>query len=179
MHSPIVGKRILIGTWAAVLLVALVGGTLASDPAVRHATKDRLIDLDAKWFSGLGRRLYKGEHLPRIPADMPVRSSTAYDWIGSDTFLPIAHGLGPILHAGQNTVETFLAGLGLGFRLFEVDLTLTVDDHLVCFHGSVSEDELNRMTYSDYAAFVHDHGMTRCQFSDLVTLARQHREIRF
>src|SRR6266566_2467780 len=172
-------RRFLVATWSTILMIALLSGLLLSDSAVRYAVKERVIALDARWLHGLIRRIYKGQHVPHIPVVAAGRSATAYDWIGKDDFLPIAHGLGPSLRSGQNTLETLSAGLAMGFRLFEVDLTLTSDGHLVCFHGPNSETQLNRLTYAAYLDSVRSRGTTPCQFSDLVALAKQNKTIRF
>jgi glycerophosphoryl diester phosphodiesterase len=47
----------------------------------------------------------------------------------------VAHALGEIDgHRYTNSLEAFRAGYEAGFRWFEVDLALTSDDVLVCFH---------------------------------------------
>jgi len=101
-----------------------------------------------------------------------------YDWIKADHLLPIAHGLGPKLYGGDNTLKTLEMGFERGFRVFEVDLSLTADNHLVCYHGG-EERDIDAITYADYRRIVLREGKSPCHFSDIVHYARLHPEVRF
>src|SRR5438093_10002611 len=103
-HAGRFGVRLWL---AASLGAGVLGIALLADAAVRAAVKDRVIALDAALFEGGLRRLYHGEPLPHIPESLPAPPVNAYDWLGQEDFLPIAHGLGPVLYAGANTLGTF------------------------------------------------------------------------
>ena len=137
--------------------------------------KTFLVRTDSIAFHGALARFYFRE---RIPQYVPEPLQDSYDWVGNDPFLPIAHGLGPQLFAGINQLATFHEGLNRGFRVFEVDLMVTADNQLVCFHGG-PEHQLDTMTYSDYVRLVTASKGTPCVFKDLVGIAREHSDIRF
>lgn len=167
-------RRILVPPATVALVIALAVGT---DPQVRAAVRERVAVLDARFAGGAMRRLYHGRLIDAtVSAVSPARPG-AYEWLGPEPFLPIAHALGPSLRTGPNTLATFERGLGLGFRVFEVDLVLTADGHLVCYHGGDGED-LDRLTVEAYRAQVRRAGTEPCEFGDLVQVARQRPDIR-
>ena len=56
--------------------------------------------------------------------------------ISAERTIFIAHALGGIKgYTYTNSMEAFLFNYNLGFRIFEVDLALTSDERLVCFHA--------------------------------------------
>ena len=119
------------------------------DAECRGVHQTLLIRVDRTLFNGTLRRLHLGQRLPRLPERPFAHGADAYSYVDSVAFLGIGHGLGPQLWAGGNTLPTFRRGLEIGFRVFEVDLALTTDDHLVCYHGS-DQHELSRLSYAGY-----------------------------
>jgi hypothetical protein len=85
--------------------------------------------------------------------------------------------LGPQLFAGANQINTLQEGKNRGFRVFEVDLAVSLDDHLICFHGG-SEAELDRMTYANYLEIAPRQHLEPCEFRDLVQVASRDPGIR-
>ena len=167
--KTIVAKSLLLLPW-----IILLG--LMFDGAFRVLLKRDVILWDSRGFGGVLRRSYHRQKSPDPPSSVPARDSAAYSWVGGDRFVPIAHALGPSLETGGNTLQTFQRGLDMGFRLFEVDISLTKDGHLICFHGD-SEDQLNEMTFDQYLAQI---GTARsCEFFNLVQIARSHNDLMF
>jgi hypothetical protein len=106
------------------------------------AARQTATTLDMEWLNGTLGSLYSRE---AIPTEVPPPDPDSYAWLDSRQFLAIAHGLGPQLWAGANSPETFAEGRRRGFRIFEVDVALTSDGKLVCFHGT-SEKQLSSLT---------------------------------
>jgi glycerophosphoryl diester phosphodiesterase len=100
----------------------------------------------------------------------------AYAWVKKDYFYAIAHRLGPAKHTGENRIATFDLAYAQGFRFFEVDLMLTSDQQLICYHGN-SHDEI--ISYAAYAQTSKAQGREPCDMDDLVQLAVAHPEIYF
>lgn len=168
--------------WAGALVgaCALAGwAVMLPDPAVRSSLKVRARALDEGYLGGTLRRLYHRGQVSSIPRTMRPAPEGAYSWLGTAPFLPVAHALGPYLFAGPNSVPTFRRGLEMGFRLFEVDLALTTDGRLICYHGSDATRELSRLTYPAYLDTMRVRGVEPCRFEELITLAREHPEVRF
>jgi len=67
----------------------------------------------------------------------------------------------------------------MGFRVFEVDLALTSDGHIVCYHGNDNEAELSTLTYDGYLDTVRTRGLQPCQLVDLLEVARRHPGVHF
>lgn len=167
-------RRWLIAAVLVVLLLTVAGGVgkaILEDSDLRWAVKHQLIQLDSRYLGGLLRRLYRGESLPELPDDLPSPRPGAYMWLPSQDFFPIAHRAGPDMMTGPNSERTILRALNNGFRIIEVDLTLTRDDRLVCYHGEEGEN-LNALGFEDYAAKRAAEGTSPCEFSDLLRLAR-------
>lgn len=134
-----------------------------------------LKSLDYRLSNGRIQGLIFHEHLLNRSLDIPLQN---YDWISNTSYLPIAHGLGAQLYAGANTLRTFEESYRRGFRVFEVDISLTTDGHLVCFHGD-SESSLNHLAFNDYLQIQARAGLQPCEFLDLVKLVRMHPDIHF
>jgi hypothetical protein len=109
---------------------------------------------------------------------MPTIGEGAYDWLGNTEFIPIAHALGPSLSSGINTRETLTKGIMMGFRIFEVDLAVTRDGQLVCYHGD-SDKELDELTYAGYEGRLSKRGFKPLKFSELVSIGRTHTDLYF
>ena len=146
--------------------------------AVRQSVKDRLVALDTVFLEGFIRRTYYGQHLPNLSTLKRLREGGAYSWIEPHEFLAIGHRLGPRLHGGANTLRTMREGLRMGFRVFEVDLVLTVDGHLLCLPEG-SGKNFDQITYSSYLAIVAKTRTDPCRFTDLVALARRRSDVQF
>jgi glycerophosphoryl diester phosphodiesterase len=131
--------------------------------------------LDARVFGSRLAVLYTGE---RNLDFAPSADDDAYSWVGHQPFLPIAHALGPQLFAGPNQIATLEEGKKRGFRIFEVDLAVTSDDRLVCFHEFTGQD-LDQMSEADYLRVLSQEGLAPCEFRDLVRMAAADHSIRF
>ncbi len=169
------GRRWMTAT--LVLAALMVGGLglLVVKPEAGTVPRRVVKQLDYVLLGGLLQRIALGDARTRA-ADLEVPPAVpgAYDWIDGTDFLAIAHAMGPSLETGRNTVATFRAGLARGFRVFEVDLSLTSDGVLACYHGSAEEAE-----EPPSWATVRDRAPNACRFEDLVNLALQHPGIRF
>lgn len=99
----------------------------------------------------------------------------AYAWVAHDQFYGIAHRLGP-KDTGENRIATFYKALEQGFRFFEVDLMLTSDQKLICYHGKSSDEEIS---YAAYVAASQELGYAPCSIDDLIQLAVAHPDIYF
>ncbi len=126
----------------------------------------------------LGGRLLAFVRPEHIPDTVPPPPAAAYDWLGNQALLPIAHGLGPQLWGGINSRSTFEEGYIRGFRIFEVDLAVTSDGHLVCFHGA-DEQQLDRTSWQQYVDNLQTEGLHPLEFAQLVEWARRDSELRF
>ncbi len=157
---------------AIVLLVLIVG-----DVEVRQAIKQRLIYLDASYSGAFLRRVYLNQSLPTNITSEWKHIKQAYSWI-DNSFMSIAHALGPIMYGGGNSLVTLQRGLDMGFKIFEVDLALTIDDRLICYHGE-SNEELANITNLKYLEVIRKEGIEPCYFADLVQFARDHPDVRF
>jgi glycerophosphoryl diester phosphodiesterase len=163
------------GLGFAVGALAVLGSALLS-PSARVAMKGGLIRTDQTVFGGALRRVYHGQSLPVSPP-VPVQPGS-YAWLREASFLPIAHALGPGYLAAPNTVRTFEHGYEAGFRVFEVDLALTADGHLVCLHdgGGRNLDSITRAQYQDDLL---SQQIEPCEFSDLLRIADSLPDVRF
>jgi glycerophosphoryl diester phosphodiesterase len=141
------------------------------DNTVGAAAKNRIVGLDAYFLDGFFRRTYHGQSKPRLPDSIPPPGNGQYSWLPEEGLLAIAHGLGPKLFAGANTMATMRRSLEMGFTFFEVDLVLTTDGHLVCYHGDTGED-LDQLSYSQYLDRLRRGKSAPCHFSDLVQVVR-------
>lgn len=151
-----------------------------SDMPARQTVKNRLVALDSTFLNGRLRRVYFGQPLPRLSAPLAPREKSAYAWIEGHKFLAIAHRLGPTLHGGQNTLLTLRQGMKMGFKVFEVDLALTRDGHLICYpEGSDADEDIDQLIYASYVDAMREKGMDVCHFADLVTVARQNPDVKF
>jgi len=139
---------------------------------VRISVKKRLVYLDARYLNSSLRLLYHGQGLPVLPEGVPEPAAGQYAWLGSGELIPIAHGLGPQLYNGPNTRATMIEGLRLGFKIFEVDLALTADGYLICYHGAEGED-LDKLTFAQYLEKMHQINREPYIFSNLVKMVRQ------
>ena len=150
---------------------ALVEAGLPLTPHFRSVARR----LDARVFGSRLAVLYTGE---RNLDFAPSAGDGAYSWLGHQPFLPIAHALGPQLFAGPNQIATLEEGKKRGFRIFEVDLAVTSDDQLVCFHEFPGQD-LDKMSEADYLRILDREGLPPCEFPDLVRIAAADPAIRF
>ena len=170
-------RRLLVGAVSGLLVATAL---FVSDAPVRRAVKDRLIAIDNTFLNAGLRRVYYRQRMPRLDAPAPPSAEHAYSWIEEERFLAIAHRLGPVLQGGPNTLVTFQAGLRMGFTVFEVDLVLSRDEHLICYPDGSDEDEaIDELVYSTYVTTMRERGVDTCHFSDLVKLARENPHVRF
>jgi len=90
----------------------------------------------------------------------------------------IAHGFGPQLWAGPNSRRTFEEGRRRGFRIFEIDISVTTDGHLIGYHGD-SVRELDQLSWRQYRELMAARGMEPLEFTEVVEWAREHPDLRF
>jgi glycerophosphoryl diester phosphodiesterase len=151
---------------------------ILTDSETRVLIKQRVITADTAVFNGFFRRTFKGQHIPNIKQNIDHHAAGDYDWIGSDSLLLIAHALGPKLYGGANTLKTLNEGYKRGFRIFEVDVAITSDNYLVCYHGG-EERDIDRTTYADYLKFVDCVGLAPLNFNQIVDFAKSHPDTYF
>jgi len=169
------GRRWRIAT--VILAGLLVGGLalLVVKPEAGTVPRRVVKRLDYALLGGLLQRIALHD-APTRAADLDVPGAVvgAYRWIDHTDFLAIAHAMGPSLETGRNTLATFRAGLSRGFRVFEVDLTLTADGVLACYHGGANEP-LDALTW----AAVRERAPDACRFEQLVALAADYPDVHF
>lgn len=146
------------------------------------------------WFSLWGREwvltvderhmhhlLWKATHpitAPHLPF-LPQAAADAYDWVPHARFFPIAHALGSGQPNEINTIAALRRSYAAGFRLFEVDISVTRDDRVICRHDSLDRDT-NSFTFSDFVAENRRLGKKEdCVFADLVKAVRAYPDIHF
>lgn len=132
--------------------------------------------IDAHLLGGRLLELYGHEVLPK---DVPAPGSDAYGWLGDEPMLAIAHGLGPQLLAGANTKRAFDEARGQGFRIFEMDLAVTSDGRLICYHGDARPDSLAQLTWPRYQQLMAENGVEPLDFAEVVEWARRDPHIYF
>ena len=163
----------LTAVCASTLSAVLVGALLTYGP-YRQQTRRLVVKVDEVALGGTLRRIWNGERrvtdsdLPTMPPD-----ADAYEWTEVQGLLPIAHRFGPVFESGENTIATFEKGYLAGFRFFEVDLTLTSDGEVVCYHGSKDED-LDALTYARYLATKEAMVGASCRIEDVAAAVRSH-----
>ncbi|QEM66874.1 hypothetical protein FO488_01000 [Geobacter sp. FeAm09] len=166
-----------VSTLIIVQFAIIILGLL--QPENRATVKQFLLRSDAVLFNGALRRWRHHQQMPRNNmASITAHAANDYSWLDAEPFLVIGHGLGPKLYGGENTLKTLEKGWERGFRIFEVDLSVTSDNHLVCYHGG-EEREIDKTSYADYLKRMKAEGHQPCRFSDIVGYARQHPETRF
>lgn len=69
----------------------------------------------------------------------------------------------------------------MGFTVFEVDLVLSRDEHLICYPagGPYGDESVDELIYSTYVTTMRKRGLETCDFAELVTLARDNPNIHF
>jgi len=144
------------------------------------------------WFGHGGREdvlVFDGQHMddllwrvahpvakPNLP-QMPPGDRRAYDWVPRARFFPIAHALGSSRPDEMNTLAALGRSYAAGFRLFEVDISVTRDNRLICRHDTPDADE-DSFTYSDFLAENRRLGKKEnCVFADLVRAVSDHPDI--
>lgn len=154
---------------ACLLLMATVG------ISERRNLKQTAKLLDGRLLAGRLQEIYGRES---VPAEVPPPPPHAYDWLDGNSMIAIAHGLGPQLWAGPNSRLTFEEGRRRGFRVFEIDLTVTTDGHLIAYHGE-SAGELDHLSWQQYREVMGTRGVEPLEFNEVVAWARAHPDLRF
>lgn len=103
--------------------------------------------------------------------------SDAFEWPPQSL---VAHALGTWENLrGSNTREAFLLSYDRGFRLFEVDLTLTADGELVCLHDGWEpyiglSTPISNVTTAEFQSRSFAGRLTLLTFRELLPLMRDH-----
>jgi hypothetical protein len=169
-------RRCYIGILLAIQTAIIVFGF--KNPDIRALLKQDVWHSDTLFFNGFFRRVYHGQRIPDLSQHIAAHSTSDYEWSENKDFLAIGHGLGPQMYGGIDTLKTLEKGWERGFRLFEVDLSVTSDNYLICYHGG-EEREIDNTSYADYLNIMRKEKHPPCHFSDIVRYARQHPETRF
>lgn len=162
---------------AVALVLAVAAGllALALKPDLGAAPRHFLKRVDHAVLDGFVHRMLLDDPATDVAAlAVPPPRAGAYGWADDGAFLAIAHGLGPSLRTGANSLATFERGRELGFTIFEVDLVLTADGVLACHHGRARED-LDALTWAEIRRRAPD----ACRFDALVAAAAEHPDLRF
>ncbi|MCC9624259.1 hypothetical protein LPB41_21470 [Thalassospira sp. MA62] len=141
----------------------------------RGMIKEQLIDLDAVAFDGALRRLYHGQNLPILPAQIPEPAANAYAWQNNDQAQIIRHAVGHIALYPNNSVGALLDSISKGDRVIEGDVRLTVEGDLICYHG----DDHRAVSTAEYLNEMSNIGAKACYFRDIAAVLRAHRDIYF
>lgn len=139
----------------------------------RPDVKERILTFDERYLDNLIWNAAHPLRAPSLPA-VPGPAASAYDWVPKARFFPIAHALGSSDTGSMNSIGAFDRSYAAGFRLFEVDLSLTPDNQLICRHGDSDQDSF---TSADYAQ--ERQGKPGCTFPDIVAAARAHPDAHF
>lgn len=116
---------------------------------------------------------------PDRNVSMPIsKYINSYEWLPSSKLFAIAHRLGPVMNSGDNTLDTFNKGIAAGFNIFEVDISLTTDGELVCYHGTDTTD-LKFLSLNKFMQMADDNNQTALQFNDLIKLSAKYPNIYF
>lgn len=178
MSAPPRLRAALRGAAAVVGAVSLAfSGLVLSDAGTREAVRRHVSRLDDAVLGGALHDLRAGGRRGDRSV-LPPHDPDAYAWLTAGAFVAVAHGLGPVLTHGQDAMATLDEGVALGFSVFEVDLALTSDGHLVCYHGEDDED-LASLRYEAYRDTVRARGLTPCESGDLVAAARRYPHVVF
>lgn len=147
-------------------------------PEIRASLKQQIIRSDGVLCNGALRRWYHHQRIPREVTSIAAHAAKDYSWLGADPFFVIGHGLGPKLYGGDNSLKTLEKGRERGFRIFEVDVSLTADNVLVCYHGD-DEQRINAMMYDEYQKICRSKGQLPCRFDDIAGYAGKNPEVFF
>jgi glycerophosphoryl diester phosphodiesterase len=126
--------------------------------------------------------------LTNIAYRTPAIESVPYDW--AKRYPLIAHALGGIGgYPGTNSFESLIRAYRSGFRVFETDIVVTSDGHLVLRHDWVAgsypvlgqkapkSQELGPMTLSKFKATKIQHRYTPVSFKELVRFMSSHPDV--
>ncbi|MFA6037116.1 MAG: glycerophosphodiester phosphodiesterase family protein [Legionellales bacterium] len=100
----------------------------------------------------------------------------AYAWVNTYQFYAIAHGMGAAHAEEKNRIATFYKSYADGFRFFEVDLMMTQDNHLICYHGAQYDENITYQHYVDDSLAMKQ---APCGMDDLIQLAKSHPDVYF
>lgn len=166
------------------IVIALVLGSLLLGGLALLVLRPGAGEAPRRWVKAVDRNVLGGALHRRLTGDPPTSeehldvappAAGAYEWARSRPFLAIGHRLGPSAGSGPNTLLTYRRGRDLGFRIFEVDLTLTTDGRLACYHGG-SGTVRDTLTWEGYRMRAAEG---TCRFGDLVEAARADADVRF
>lgn len=129
-------KTVRIGIGLSLIASFFALGYLMA-PGGATTVKEALKAVDLSVTGGWTRRALNGEVLPDLALleTQPQLDEAAYLWL-EDGPTAIAHGGGPSVVSGLNSLETIRSGYEMGFRLIEVDIWQTSNDALVCSHDA-------------------------------------------
>jgi len=90
----------------------------------------------------------------------------------------IAHSMGSV----GNTIlicseEAFLNNYQKGARVFEVDLRLTKDTHIVCFHEGTTKVNLKNIDYQEFSSYFQDRQYSPLDLDKLMSLLNEFPDI--
>lgn len=141
-----------------------------------HGGREEILTFDGRHMDDLLWRVAHPVAAPNLP-QMPPVSPQAYDWMPRTRFFPIAHALGDSRPDEMNTLAAFRRSYAEGFRLLEVDISVTRDNRLICRHDTPDSDE-DSFTFSDFVAENRRLGKKdNCTFADLVQAVRMHPDV--
>lgn len=120
------------------------------------------------------------------PTTAPGLASVPYEWVQETTL--ISHALGGIERfAGTNSREALLHAYACGHRVFETDVSVTSDGHLVLRHdweagtypvlGQSVQKESGPMTLAKFEAFPIQGHYTPMTFQQLLAFMAEHPDV--
>jgi glycerophosphoryl diester phosphodiesterase len=141
-----------------------------------HGGREEVLTFDGRYMDDVLWRVAHPATAPNLPS-MPPVAPGAYGWIPQTRFFPIAHGLGSDRPNDINTLLAFRRSYAAGFRLFEVDISVTRDNQLICRHDTPDVDEDN-FSFADFVAENRRLGKKgNCVFADLIHAVSAHPDI--
>ncbi len=115
--------------------------------------------------------------------DLKKINPDAYQWLPQERPLWIAHRMGPG-YMLDNTLASLHNGYQLGARIFEVDLVLTENNEIYCYHPTQKEEKKCDSFHSIFnSQLVLQHyekiGEPVCKFDDLIQFVKTHNDSYF
>lgn len=90
-------------------------------------------------------------------------------------FIFIGHRSGLVYSFGENNLKTVKFSFNKGFRIFELDIHLTSDNKIICFHGFPKDfiKNPNNFSFSDYKEYMISTNQELCSFDKILKFANK------
>jgi len=159
-------------------LILIVNCSIGEFKELFESQKYAVYVFEDRILGGLGKQILVGFDYKDPPLSSFRLVASEDGWASTRAFVPVAHGLAPRGHEIDDTEEDFIESLARGYMIFEVDIVLTQDGNLICYHSEV-KNELEKMTLYEFRDKVKANSRTPCDFNSLVRWAKTHTDIKF